>query len=177
LDGAVRAYESSIELEPGEPTAYLALRELYRKRGNVEAARAVLFKGLAACPAAAGLHFEMGLELVAENSADAALTHFQEAQRLEPDNLSSYREAATLAFKLGRDGEAVEVLKAALERDAANGPILLMLARYQIQSGQAEAAAASLTRGRKAGAPPRMLEELSALYERQFGRRVGTELR
>lgn len=167
---ARKELETAIALQPTEPAAYLDLVNVYRATNDLPAAFRLLQQGLEKCPTAAGIHYELALALIADKRSEEALVPLQKARELDPDNLTAYQQLAVTYFKLGRDTEAAEALRAALERNPNFGPILLMMARYQIQSGSAAAAEESLTRARRAGAPEANLEELAQLFYRQFGR-------
>lgn len=162
--------EKAIALQPTEPAAYLELVNVYRTTNDLPAAFRLLQQGLEACPGAAGLHYELALALIADKRSEEALVPLRKARELDPDNLTAYQQLAVTNFKLGREADAVEALQAALDRNPSFGPILLMMARYQIQSGTAEAAEKCLARARHAGAPEANLEELAQTFYRQFGR-------
>lgn len=162
--------ERAVELNPKEPAAYLDLVNVYRATKDLPAAFRLLQAGIEQCPQAAGLHFEMGLALIAEGKSEEAITFLQKARELDPENLSAYQQLAVVNFRLGRDAAAVEALTSALGRNPTFGPVLLMLARYRIQSADAAGAEDCLTRARKAGAPDANLEELAQQFYRKFGR-------
>jgi len=167
---ARKELETAVNLQPTEPAAYLDLVNVYRANNDLPAAFRLLQQGLERCPNAAGIHYELALALIADKRSEEALAPLHKARELDPDNLTAYQQLAVTNFKLGRDADAVEALQAALARNPNFGPVLLMMARYQIQSGAAEAAEASLVRARNVGAPEANLEELAQMFYRQFGR-------
>ena len=162
--------EKAVALKPNEPAAYLDLVSVYRLTNDLPAAFRLLQQGLERCPNAAGIHYELALALIADKRSEEALIPLQKSRALDPDNLTAYQQLAVTNFKLGRDADAVEALQAALARNPNHGPILLIMARHQIQSGRAEAAEDCLVRARRIGAPEANLEELAQMFYRQFGR-------
>lgn len=167
---ARKELETAIALQPTEPAAYLDLVNVDRATNDLPAAFRLLQQGLEKCPKAAGLHYELALALIADKRSEEALIPLQKARELDPDNLTAYQQQAVTYFKMGREVEGAEALRAALERNPNFGPVLLMMARYQIQSGTADTAEDSLARARRAGAPEANLEELAQMFYRQFGR-------
>lgn len=170
LAKAREALEKAVALLPTDPAAYMDLVEVYRTTHDLPAAFRLLQQGLEHCPDAAGIHYELGLALIADQRSEEALVPLEKSRALDPDNLAVYQQLAVTHFKLGRTADAVDALHAALERNPNHGPVLLMLARYQIESGAADAAEECLARARRAGAPEANLEELAQKFYRQFGR-------
>jgi Flp pilus assembly protein TadD len=134
ISKAREQYEQAVRLDAKEPEPYLELAALQRaandSAGNVQ----WLQRGLAACPSSAALHYQMAVALEAAGKPAEALEEYREARRIEPDNLTAYREGAVVAFKLGRDAEAVEFLEAGLKRDATSTVLRAMLTRYRNQT-------------------------------------------
>lgn len=170
IAAARAALEKAVALQPTEPAAYLDLLNVYRATTDLSAAFRLLEQGLKVCPQSAGLHFERALALIAEGHSEEALLELKQTRELDPENLTAYQQLAVVNFRLGRNSDAVEALTSALHRNPNFGPVLLMLARYRIQSADAAAAEDCLARARTAGAPQANLEELAQQFYRQFGR-------
>jgi len=141
---AERAYRAALALDPRFIPAHANLADLYRGQGREAEAQAQLRAGLAVDPESADLHHALGLSLVRAKRLDAALTELKRAVELAPaDTRYAYVYAIALDGA-GQTAEALPILAAAAERDAANTELLVALVQYHAKLEQREAATAWL---------------------------------
>ncbi len=141
---AERAYREALALDPRFIPAHANLADLYRGQGREAEAQAQLRAGLAVDPESADLHHALGLSLVRAKRLDAALSDLKRATELAPTN-NRYAYVYAIALDgAGQTAEALPILAAAAERDAANTELLVALVQYHAKLGQREAATAWL---------------------------------
>lgn len=90
---------------------FLALADEYRRQGQVKEAIAVLEQGLAQNPSAVAGHVALGRLLQQTGNVDSAISSFQAALRLDPQNLVALRQTADLYLAKGDKVEAIKKLK------------------------------------------------------------------
>ena len=121
------------------------LADLLRRQGRERDAEALLREGLQRLPQEAALHETLALGLIRQQRKADALALLIRAARLPSANgRTAYLHAALLA-DAGRRDEAIRTLEDAT-RTRGERDLLLALASYQRQAGQAAAAEASLRR-------------------------------
>ena len=141
---AERAYREALALDPRFIPAYANLADLYRGQGREAEAQAQLRAGLAVDPESADLHHALGLSLVRAKRLEAALTDLKRAVELAPANTRYAYVYAIALDSAGHTAQALPILAAAAERDAANTELLVALVQYHAKLGQREAATAWL---------------------------------
>jgi predicted CXXCH cytochrome family protein len=137
---AIAEYRKAIELDPTFFQAYANLADLYRGRGAENESEAALRAGLARSPAAAALHYALGLSLTRQKRATEALKELAEAVRLDP---AQPRYAYVYAVALNDSGhpkEALQTLDDARKRNPYERDVLSGLAMYTAAAGDREAA-------------------------------------
>jgi superkiller protein 3 len=117
---ALRWLRRSVELMPERADAAIMLAQRYKRSGNLEAARPLAKKLVAAHPDNAALQSLWG-ELLMSSTAPSALTEMLQACRkaaqLEPDNAKYWQQLGTACLQLNRDGEAESAFRRAIEVD------------------------------------------------------------
>lgn len=140
LDEAETAYRRAVEREPGFAASYAQLADLYRVLGDEARAREVLAEGLAIQPAAAELHYALGLALTRAGEAQAALDAIEAAVEAAPD-APLFRYAHALALDaLGRRSDALAALEALAGRFPSYRPALVALTTLYRDTGDARRA-------------------------------------
>jgi tetratricopeptide (TPR) repeat protein len=141
-DGARRAYERAISLDPTFVPAYVNLADSYRALQQDERGEQVLRQGLARNPDAAALHHALGLRLVRRGRRAEALVELGRAAKLAP---TSARYAYVHGVALSSTGDrarALTVLTAAHEQHTGDPDILVALATISRDRGDLAAAGA-----------------------------------
>jgi predicted Zn-dependent protease len=110
--------------------AYVNLGELYRVRGDEDAAERALRAGLAVDPRAAVLHHALGLSLVRRHRAAEAVPAFARAAALDPANARYAYVYAVALHDTGRAADAIDVLRAAAAKWPSDRAIADALAQY-----------------------------------------------
>jgi len=141
---AERAYREALALDPRFIPAHANLADLYRGQGREAEAQAQLRAGLAVDPDSADLHHALGLSLVRAKRLEAALSDLKRAVELAPANTRYAYVYAIALDGAGHTAEALPILAAAAERDAADTALLVALVQYHAKLGQREAATAWL---------------------------------
>lgn len=101
-------YESSLRLEPGYLDAALALAELHVVEGKTKDAVSLLQRYIKDC-ADDSLHTKLAQVFAATNMLQEALSHFQAALRINPQNNSAKKGLERLEKQMkGIDPDAVE---------------------------------------------------------------------
>ena len=121
---------------------YINLADAYRQQNRDDDGEIELRKGLSLLPNAADLHHALGLLMVRKTDNSAALQELAEAAKLAPDN-TQYTYVYSIALNsLGKQREALALLKAADTRHPYNLDILGALISMQREAGNSKAALA-----------------------------------
>jgi predicted CXXCH cytochrome family protein len=140
IDEAIAVYQRAITLDPLFVGAYANLADAYRQQSRDDEGEKQLRKGLSLIPDAADLHHALGLLLVRKGDKTTALQEFAKASKLA---LADARYAYVYGIALnsmGKQHEALAVLKAADTRQPHNLQILSALISMQREAGDNKAA-------------------------------------
>jgi predicted CXXCH cytochrome family protein len=140
LDEAITAYQRALTLDPRFVGAYINLADAYRQQQHDDEGEKQLRKGLALIPDAADLHHALGLLLVRKSDKTAALQEFATATKLAPDDARYMYVYAIALNSIGKQHQAVSVLKAANLRQPSNLEIISALISMQREAGDNKAA-------------------------------------
>ena len=121
--------------------AALNLADLRRAQGDERAAETTLRAALQRNPRDASLRHALGLALVRQKRADAALAEFAQAAKLAPDDPTFAYVQGIALHSAGRQAEAIRLLGDAHRRFGGDAAILLALATMERDRGGREAAA------------------------------------
>jgi tetratricopeptide (TPR) repeat protein len=123
FDGAIRAYRTATEKDPGLARAHRELGDLLIDRQLYEEARAALESVVAADPADAEAHYLLGLALFRAGEAESAIPSFERAVQLDPEHASAYYNLATVLRMTGRAEEGMAAMRSfqALQADQLPG--------------------------------------------------------
>lgn len=135
IDEAITAYQRALTLDPHFVGAYINLADAYRQQQRDEEGEQQLRKGLALVPDAADLHHALGLLLVRKGDKATALQELAKATKLAlTDTRYAYVYAIALN-SLGKQREALAVLKATDNRQPHNLQILSALISMHREAG------------------------------------------
>lgn len=142
IEAAIAAYKHALVLDPHFVEAYINLADAYRQQNRDDDGEIELRKGLSLLPDAADLHHALGLLLVRKTDPTAALQALAKAAKLAPEN-ARYAYVYGIALNsLGKQREALTLLKAADTRHPYNLDILSALISMQREAGNNKAALA-----------------------------------
>jgi predicted CXXCH cytochrome family protein len=112
LKDAEQSFKKAIEIEPYFDAAYINLAEVYRSQQKPFLVNSVLAKGIKNNPNSASLHYSYGLYFVRQQKMDKAISLFNKARELMPDN-PQYAYTYVLALDgIEQSKQALETLKA-----------------------------------------------------------------
>jgi tetratricopeptide (TPR) repeat protein len=140
LQQAEDAYRTAIELSPAYTPAWVNLADFYRSRQDEAAAEKTLREAIAGMSGVADLHYALGLSLIRQQQAAAAVTELQQAATLNPDSDRYIYVYAVALHSTGKPDEALLVLQGAHNRFPNNTDILGALVAFNRDQGNAEAA-------------------------------------
>ena len=138
---------------PSDAAALQALSVVLRQHERLPEARAALERGLASAPFAATdearLRTELGGILAIEGQLLPALTHLETAQRLDPTQAETSFLLGMVQADLGRPGQAVRALAAALAVRPDLTPARLRLASLLARANRCDEALQLVEDGRR----------------------------
>jgi predicted CXXCH cytochrome family protein len=140
VEGAITAYERALKLDPRFVGAYVNLADAYRHQGRDDEGEKQLRNGLSLLPNAADLHHVLGLLLVRKTDKTAALQELAKAAKLAPANARYAYVYGIGLNSVGKQQEALTVLKAANTRQPYDLDILSALISMQREAGDTKAA-------------------------------------
>ncbi|MEY3289729.1 MAG: hypothetical protein RLZZ419_1971 [Pseudomonadota bacterium] len=140
IDDAIIAYQRAITLDSLFVGAYANLADAYRQQSRDDEGEKQLRKGLSLIPNAPDLHHALGLLLVRKGDKTTALQEFAKACKLLPDE-AGYAYVYRIALNsMGKQREALALLKAADNHQPYNLQVLSALISIQRETGDNKAA-------------------------------------
>ena len=138
----IRALTQRLAAEPGS-LVFLDLAEALRRRGQLDAAAAVVRGGLARYPHLAAAHDLLARIQTDRGEGDAAFDAWTEALRHDPRHIGALRGLAFLSFRAGDLARAERHLIAAVELDPedAGGRAALARVREHLATERSRASA------------------------------------
>ena len=124
---AAESFAHARRIAPSNARGWINEAEALRLQDKEEDAAQILKQGMEAVPEPAGLHYALGLSLVRQKQLETALTHFEQAIRIEPENEQYVYGHAVALLSSGRTDKALKALLSALS-DHPNSMQLLSLA-------------------------------------------------
>jgi predicted CXXCH cytochrome family protein len=134
-------YRKAIERQPSFVPPYINLADLYREQGRDAEGERVLRQALAIHPDSADAHHTLGLLLVRQKRAEAALVELAKAAEQAPDNRRYAYVYAVALDSAGQRAKALHVLEQAHQRFTGDREILAALVQFSAQGGDRVAAA------------------------------------
>jgi tetratricopeptide (TPR) repeat protein len=142
--GAEDAYRRALQRDPRFVPAAINLADLYRATGREADAERLLRDSLRAAPQAPTLHEALGLTLVRQGRKSEALGELEAAHRAAShEPRQAYVYALSLA-DAGQRAEAIRVLEDSTRQAGGTRDVLLALAAFRRDSGDAAGAAQAL---------------------------------
>jgi tetratricopeptide (TPR) repeat protein len=139
IEAAIAAYQRALMLDSKFLGAYVNLAEAYRQQGRDDEGEKQLRKGLSISPDAADLHHALGLLLVRRGDKSTALQEFAKASKLASAD-ARYAYVYGIALNsMGKQHEALAVLKAADTRQPHNLQLLSALVTILREEGDNKA--------------------------------------
>jgi len=118
--GALEAYDKSIQLDPKVAGVYQAKANVLRDQKNLKEAEVWYRKAWAVNPQFVGAYTELGLQLSLANRAPEAVTVLKEGMAANPNNLPMAQLLASIAFQAGMKDEAKAAYNTVLKLDPNN---------------------------------------------------------
>lgn len=139
-DKAIDAYATAMQLDRRFVPAYVNMADLYQRRGDEQAAEAVLRRGIDQAEANADLQYALGLTLIRQQRTDEALQVLQQAARLGPENPRNVYVYAVALHSTGQPKQAITVLQRAHDAHPNDTDILGALVAFHRDAGNQEQA-------------------------------------
>jgi predicted CXXCH cytochrome family protein len=140
LAAAERELQTAIRLGPHYVPAYVNLTDVYRVQGRDGEGEALLREALALLPGEAALHHTLGLVYARLERWDEALAELSLAVEAAPENARFAFVYGIALNSAGRSAEALDLLRASLERVPWDRDSLIGLATIHRDRGELGAA-------------------------------------
>lgn len=145
-DYAEGIFRSLIERRVADPTTYVNLSEMLRRKGNLIDAKTLLEQGLRMAPQMAAGHYNLGLIHSQLGDDAAAITSYQTALKLKPNYPRAQFNLANSLRREGRCYPARDMLKQLVTQQPNWGEAWQNLAAAQSDCGETDAAIESTQR-------------------------------
>jgi tetratricopeptide (TPR) repeat protein len=116
-DKAIKYFKRSAEIEYNAPLSYRFAYEVYQTKGDTLSSLNILKEGFEKYPDDEVLIVELINFYINANNPNAAFEYLDKAIKQNPENVSYYTAKGNTLEKLGREDEAIEVYKKAIEID------------------------------------------------------------
>ena len=133
-------YRAALQLDDRFVPAWINLADLMRLQGREGDAAASLRAGLAISPDDPTLHHALGLSLVRQQDATAALAELRRAYELAPENARFAYVYGVALHSSGQARKGIATLQRALLRAPNDRNLLAALASFQAEAGDTGAA-------------------------------------
>lgn len=169
--GAQQQLERCTQLAPTFADGWAHWAALRQQAGDAAGAARIVANGLQHCPDSPGLHLMRARHLRDAGHAADALSAYQMAIRLRPNEADAYLELATTLFRLERVPEGLTWLERGVAAEPEHPPTLALLALHAIGTGDEAAARGWLQRvGRQPRVAPEQAGRLREAFRSQFGK-------
>lgn len=135
-------YRAALRLDPSFAAAAINLSDLHRQLGRDGDGERILREALSSATQDASLHHALGLTLVRQKRAEAALDELRQAAALDPGQARYAYVYAVGLNSAGRRDDALAVLKEGLGRRPDNPELLSAAISFSRQKGDVAAALA-----------------------------------
>ena len=139
-DEALYYFVKSLEMDPNQPLALLAIGGIHRQRGNLDLAEVAYRLVLKSAPRNADALEGLGLCLLERHSDQEAGQLLSSAVAIDGRRWQSYNGLGLLADRSGNHGEAVRQYESALRINRREPQILTNLGYAKYQAGDASGA-------------------------------------
>ncbi|WP_158970531.1 multiheme c-type cytochrome [Paraglaciecola sp. L3A3] len=111
LEPAIKSLQHSIKIDPYFPAAYINLADIYRRSQATNKEKSTYQQGISNNPLSGILHYSFGLHQIRAGEKQASLKSFQQAIKLEPENMQ-YAYVYFIALdNVGKTQQALAQLK------------------------------------------------------------------
>jgi protein O-GlcNAc transferase len=122
LDEAIREYQKSLEIQPGNATAHSNMGTALQAKNRLEEAMICYEKALAINPGYMKAYNNLGSVLKNRGNVAEAVVYFQKALVINPDYITAHCNLGSALQELGRGEEAVVCFQKALSIDPNYAP-------------------------------------------------------
>ncbi len=129
VDGAIKALQAAIGIDPEAEELRFRLAEIYGEVGRMKEARRSVEDILISNPESVRAHQILGHIALGNGEPAVAAKHFRTVMELDPDNEMVPLQLSIALVRIGEAGQAIEELKHLLERHPDSRPGRLTLAR------------------------------------------------
>jgi tetratricopeptide (TPR) repeat protein len=147
-DGAIKEYESALQLAPKEPELHEALGEFYLDNRSDEDAQKELGKAVALDPLRTKTLYLLGRLYVLDNDNEKAVPFLERALQLQPNLNDASGLLGTAYVRMGKFAEAVPALAKAAPLDHMGNVHYQLYLAYR-KLGEAELAQKALSRSQE----------------------------
>ena len=132
---AILHYQQAIERRSNYEQAYINLAGVYARQTEYSTAIQVLTRGVVALPGSAELKFRLGWNYFVQGRYAAALEHFQQVVRLDPQRHQAYDFMARIYMAQEKGEEAQQLLLQALSTHPDASALLARLGILLLDAG------------------------------------------
>jgi tetratricopeptide (TPR) repeat protein len=122
LDQALREFERAIEINPTMTTAYMGAGDIYRERGDYNAAEEHYADAVKTAPAEFSPNYWHGHALQMLNRVTEAVRAYLRALSIRPEDFNANLNLATAYLQLGENAQAVIYAERAARINPNDGP-------------------------------------------------------
>ena len=144
VDAAQALFQQALVADPINPVALTGMGAVYQARGQLREAVLSCDAAIAAAPAYHPAWLQRGFVLSAGGSMRAARACFERVVVMDPDNVPGLAALAGVLARDGEPGRGREAAERALVLDPGNAVATCALATFEIEAGDAAAAATRL---------------------------------
>jgi Tfp pilus assembly protein PilF len=134
-EGALRAAEAALALDPRSPAPYVTLAALARNRGDSEAALAHLRRAWGMAPSNVGLLLQIAVVAEGVGKPADALLALERAVEIEPESPRHVARLVALQLRSGRYTDAAVTLSRALDHFPTDPDLLRLAERLRREVG------------------------------------------
>lgn len=170
-DDAITVYEDALQLADPYEEIYFGLGMCYEMKGLHSKARFNYRKALQLDPYYDEAWYRIGENFRAEDNPAEALNAFKKALRMAEDNVDYLMAFATTAHRVGHTEDAIANYHKVLSLQPNNTDHWIMLSRLQFESGDVDAALATVDNALEHFGEMAMLRYLFSVYCLSGGRK------
>ena len=131
----VTLWTDAMEKSPYEPLTYNNLSVAYKRRGDYEGAKEVLYRGIRLSPGEWLLHYNLGNVYTGTGELDLALNEYDRAMRLNPSMPMVYNSMGYVRLLRGEVKEAINLIHVAIDKKKDYAPAHYNMAKALEKAG------------------------------------------
>jgi len=136
MDQALLEFEKAIEINPTMTTAYLGTGEIYRERGDYQAAETQYAQAVKNAPGDFEPNYWHGFTLQMLNRVAESVRAYLRALSIRPEDFHANLNLATAYLQLGENAQAVIYAERAVRIDPEDGPARVNLGASYSNAGR-----------------------------------------